>query len=132
MKAGDFKTDSFYERKPSFGSRLHGDEEAVFDVNEGRYKKSWSHSRRQRRAFHRCISRLFRARGRLERIRFMTLTSSPKSDAKKLNYHFNLLVKQIEYTFGFKMQYWKANCARLVGWVGLNFTRKNYVFTNLV
>jgi hypothetical protein len=27
---------------------------------------------------------------------------------KKLNYHFNLLVKQIEYAFGFKMQYWKV------------------------
>jgi hypothetical protein len=38
----------------------------------------------------------------------MTLTSSPLSYRKKLNYHFNLLVKQIEYTFGFKMEYWKV------------------------
>ena len=34
--------------------------------------------------------------------------SSPTSDGKKLNYHFNLLVKKIEYTFEFKMQYWKV------------------------
>lgn len=108
MKAWDFKTNSFYERKPSFGSRLHGDKDAVFDVNEGRYKKPWSYTKKQRRAFHRCISGLLRAKGRLDRIRFMTLTSSPTSDRKKLNYHFNLLVKQIEYTFGFKMQYWKV------------------------
>ena len=38
----------------------------------------------------------------------MTLISIPQSDKKKLNYHFNLLVKQIEYTFGFKMLYWKV------------------------
>ena len=38
----------------------------------------------------------------------MTLISIPQSDKKKLNYHFNLLDKQIEYTFGFKMQYWKV------------------------
>jgi hypothetical protein len=109
MKVWDFKTNSFYEfKRPSFGSRLHGDENAVFDFNERRYMKQWSYTKKQRRAFHRCISGLLRAKGRLERIRFMTLTSSPQSDRSKLNYHFNLLVKQIEYTFGFKMQYWKV------------------------
>lgn len=108
MKAWDFKTNSWIEHQPSFGSKLHGDKEAFFDFNEGRYKKPWSYSKRQRRAFHRCISGLLRAKGRLDRIRFMTLTSSPTIDEKKLNYHFNLLVKQIEYTFGFKMQYWKV------------------------
>jgi len=108
MKAWDFKTNSFYERKPSFGSKLHGDEDAVFDVNEGRYRKAWSYNKRQGRAFHRCISGLLRAKGRLERIRFMTLTSSPSSDRSKLNYHFNLLVKKAEYTFGFSIAYWKA------------------------
>jgi len=109
MKVWDFKTNSFCEfKRPCFGSRLHGDENAVFDFNERRYMKSWSYTKKQRRAFHRCISGLLRAKGRLERIRFMTLTSSPQSDRSKLNYHFNLLVKQIEYTFGFKMQYWKV------------------------
>jgi hypothetical protein len=109
MKEWDFKSNSFTERKiPSFGSRCHKDKEAVFDFNERRYMKRWSYTKKQRRAFHRCISGLLRAKGRLERIRFMTLTSSPQSDKKKLNYHFNLLVKQIEYTFGFKMQYWKV------------------------
>ncbi len=108
MKTWSFEKNCVVERKPSFGSKLHGHKDAVFDVNEGRYKKQWSYSRRQRRAFHRCISGLLRAKGRLDRIRFMTLTSSPQSDRTKLNYNFNLLVKQIEYTFGFKMQYWKA------------------------
>jgi hypothetical protein len=109
MKKWDFKTNKFYEfNRPCFGSRLHGDENAVFDCNERLYMKQWTYTMKQRRAFHRCISGLLRAKGRLERIRFMTLTSSPKSEKKKLNYHFNLLVKQIEYTFGFKMQYWKV------------------------
>jgi len=147
MKAWDFKTNSYYERKPCFGSKLHGDKDAVFDVNEHRYMTKWSYTKKQRRAFHRCISGLLRAKGRLEKIRFMTLTSSLQSDMvmtsskflsdlialpavssednmvflrflleegygkldfKKLNYHFNLLVKQIEYTFGFKMQYWNV------------------------
>ena len=108
MKAWDFKTKSFRERSLYFSSRLHGDKEAVFDINERRYMKPWSYTKKQRRAFHRCINGLFRAKGRLERMRFMTLTSSPQSDRSKLNYHFNLLVKQIEYTFGFKMQYWKV------------------------
>jgi hypothetical protein len=108
MKAWDFRTNGYVERHPSFGSKLHDDKGAVFDFNEGRYKKPWSYNKKQRRAFHRCISGLLRAKGRLDRIRFMTLTSSPTSDGKKLNYHFNLLVKQIEYTFGFKMQYWKV------------------------
>jgi len=109
MKEWDFKTNGFIERKiPCFGSRWHHDKEAVFDFNERRYMKPWSYTRKQRRAFHRCISGLLRAKGRLERIRFMTLTSSPESNSSKLNYHFNLLVKRIEYTFGFKMQYWKV------------------------
>jgi len=108
MKAWDFKANCFIERSCSFGYHFHGDEDAVFDFSERRYMKRWTYTKKQRRAFHRCISGLFRAKGRLERIRFMTLTSSPTSDGKKLNYHFNLLVKQIEYTFGFKMQYWKV------------------------
>ena len=109
MKEWDFKTNGVIERKlPSFGSRWHSDKEAVFDFNERRYMKRWMYTKKQRRAFHRCISGLLRAKGRLERIRFMTLTSSPQSNKEKLNYHFNLLVKQIEYTFGFKMQYWKV------------------------
>jgi hypothetical protein len=146
MKAWSFITNDYYERKPSIGSELH-DKDAVFDCNERRYVNKWSYNRQQRRAYHRCISGLLRAKGRLERIRFMTLTSSLlsnmiiadkkfiselvalpatnsednmtllrflleekhiKLDFKKLNYHFNLLVKQIEYTFGFKMQYWKV------------------------
>jgi hypothetical protein len=109
MKIWDFESNVFVERKlPSFGSRWHGDTDAVFDFNERRCMKRWSYTKKQRRAFHRCISGLLRAKGRLERIRFMTLTSSPQSDRSKLNYHFNLLVKRIEYTFGFKMQYWKV------------------------
>lgn len=96
-------------KQPStISARLHGDEDSVFDCNERRYMKRWSYTKKQRWAYHRCISGLFRAKGRLERIRFMTLTSSPQSDESKLNYHFNLLVKQIEYAFGFKMQYWKV------------------------
>jgi hypothetical protein len=109
MKEWDFKSNSIVERKiPSFGSRWHKDKDTVFDFNERRYMKRWSYTKKQRRAFHRCISGLLRAKGRLERIRFMTLTSSPQSDKEKLNYHFNLLVKRIEYTFGFKMEYWKV------------------------
>lgn len=147
MKAWDFRTNDYYDKQPSFGSKLHLDKDAVFDFNERRYMKPWSYTKRERRAFHRCISGLLRAKGRLEKIRFMTLTSSLKSnmvitnnrslaelialpassskdnmtflrflmeeglvklDFKKLNYHFNLLVKQVEYTFGFKMQYWKV------------------------
>ena len=109
MKVWDFESNGYVERKiPCFGSRWHNDKEAVFDFNERRYMKPWSYTKKQRRAFHRCISGLLRAKGRLERIRFMTLTSSPQSDRSKLNYHFNLLVKRIEYTFGFKMEYWKV------------------------
>ena len=140
MKAWDFTTNDYYDKQPSFGSKLHLDKDAVFDFNERRYMKPWSYTKRERRAFHRCISGLLRAKGRSEKIRFMTLTSSLNSDMvttripliaqlialpatsskdnmtflrflveeglakldfKKLNYNFNLLVKQIEYTFGF-------------------------------
>jgi hypothetical protein len=80
MKAWDFRTNGYYERKPSFGSKLHGDKDAVFDVNEHRYMTKWSYNKKERRAFHRCISGLLRAKGRLEKIRFMTLTSSLQSD----------------------------------------------------
>jgi hypothetical protein len=41
MKTWDFKNNCIIEREPSFGPTMHGDKEAVFDVNEGRYKKSW-------------------------------------------------------------------------------------------
>ena len=56
MKAWDFKANCFIERSRSFGSRFHGDEDAVFDCNEGRYMKRWTYTKKQRRAFHRCIS----------------------------------------------------------------------------
>ena len=103
-------------------SHVHSDEDAVFDFNERRYTKRWTYTKKQRRAFHRCISGLLRAQGRLDRIRFMTLTSSPTSDSKKLNYHFNLLVKQIEYTFGFKMQYWKVKTKESYGFFHFFFS----------
>jgi hypothetical protein len=63
MKVWDFKANCFIERSRSFGSRFHGDEDAVFDFNERRYMKRWTYTEKQRRAFHRCISGLFRARG---------------------------------------------------------------------
>jgi hypothetical protein len=84
MKEWHFKSNRVIERKiPSFGSHWHKDKDAVFDFNERQYMKRWTYTKKQRRAFHRCISGLLRAKGRLERIRFMTLTSSPQTDKKR-------------------------------------------------
>jgi hypothetical protein len=54
MRAWDFKTNSFYENRPLFGSKWHGDKDAVFDIAEALYKKSWSYAK-QRELFHRWV-----------------------------------------------------------------------------
>jgi hypothetical protein len=50
MKEWDFKTNGIIERK-SFGSRLHGDKDAVFDFNERRYMKRWTYTKSREELF---------------------------------------------------------------------------------
>jgi hypothetical protein len=65
------------------------------------------YTKKQRRAFQRLISGLTVGKSRHERLRFMTLTSSPESKCRKLNADFRSLKMRIFRKFHFKMKYWK-------------------------
>ena len=65
------------------------------------------YTRKQRRAFQRLMSGLTVGKSRRERLRFMTLTSSPESEGRCLNADFRALKMRILRKFHFKMKYWK-------------------------
>jgi hypothetical protein len=65
------------------------------------------YSKKQRRAFQRLMSGLTVGKNRRERLRFMTLTSSPQSRGRNLNADFRALKMRILRKFRFKMKYWK-------------------------
>lgn len=65
------------------------------------------YTKKQRRAFQRLMSGLTVGKSRRERLRFMTLTSSPESKGLKLNADFKALKMRILRKFHFKMKYWK-------------------------
>jgi len=65
------------------------------------------YTKKQRRAFQRLMSGLTVGKSRRERLRFMTLTSSPESKDRKLNADFRALKMRIYRKFRFKMKYWK-------------------------
>lgn len=65
------------------------------------------YTKKQRRAFQRLMSGLTVGKSRRERLRFMTLTSSPESLGRKLNADFRALKMRIYRKFHFKMKYWK-------------------------
>ena len=67
-------------------------------------RSTWSF--KQKRAYHRLLSGLKRAKALGKTVRFMTLTSSPKSDWREINAHFQVLRKRIERSFG-KIDYIK-------------------------
>jgi hypothetical protein len=65
------------------------------------------YTKKQRRAFQRLMSGLTVGKSRRERLRFMTLTSSPESLGRDLNADFRALKMRIFRKFHFKMKYWK-------------------------
>jgi len=65
------------------------------------------YTKKQRRAFQRLMSGLTVGKSRRERLRFMTLTSSPESKGRNLNADFRALKMRIFRKFHFKMKYWK-------------------------
>jgi hypothetical protein len=65
------------------------------------------YTKKQRRAFQRLMSGLTVGKSRRERLRFMTLTSSPQSVGRNLNADFRALKMRILRKYHFKMKYWK-------------------------
>jgi hypothetical protein len=65
------------------------------------------YTKKQRRAFQRLMSGLTVGKSRSERLRFMTLTSSPESKGRNLNADFRTLKMRILRKYHFKMKYWK-------------------------
>jgi hypothetical protein len=65
------------------------------------------YTKKQRRAFQRLMSGLTVGKSRRERLRFMTLTSSPESVSRNLNADFRALKMRILRKYHFKMKYWK-------------------------
>jgi hypothetical protein len=65
------------------------------------------YTKKQRRAFQRLMSGLTVGKSRRERLRFMTLTSSPQSGGRNLNADFRALKMRILRKYHFKMKYWK-------------------------
>jgi len=65
------------------------------------------YTKKQRRAFQRLMSGLTVGRSRRERLRFMTLTSSPEAKGRNLNADFRALKMRILRKYHFKMKYWK-------------------------
>jgi hypothetical protein len=65
------------------------------------------YTKKQRRAFQRLISGLTVGKSRRERLRFMTLTSSPESVSRKRNDDFRALKMRVLRRYHFKMKYWK-------------------------
>ncbi len=65
------------------------------------------YTKKQRRAFQRLMSGLTVGKSRRERLRFMTLTSSPEAKGRNLGADFRALKMRILRKFHFKMKYWK-------------------------
>jgi hypothetical protein len=65
------------------------------------------YTKKQRRAFQRLMRGVTVGKSRRQRLRFMTLTSSPESVGRNLNADFRALKMRIFRKFHFKMKYWK-------------------------
>ena len=79
-----------------------------FDFNLRRcVPEDGGYTKKQRRAFQRLMSGLTVGKSRRERLRFMTLTSSPQSKGRSLNADFRTLKMRVLRKFHFKMKYWK-------------------------
>jgi len=65
------------------------------------------YSKKQKRAFQRLMSGLTVGKSRRERLRFMTLTSSPEAKGRNLNADFRTLKMRILRKYHFRMKYWK-------------------------
>lgn len=80
-----------------------------FDLSLRRYVEdgNYVYTKKQRRAFQRLMSGLTVGKSRSERLRFLTLTSSPASVGRDLNADFRTLKMRIYRKFHFKMKYWK-------------------------
>ena len=63
------------------------------------------YNKKQRRAFQRLMSGLTVGKSRRERLRFMTLTSSPESVGRNLNADFRALKIRILRKYRFKMKH---------------------------
>jgi len=63
-------------------------------------RREETRSRKRARLYQRLMSGIQFAQYRNERLRFMTLTSSPESNPDLLNRHFEVLVKRIRRKFG--------------------------------
>jgi hypothetical protein len=81
----------------------------IFDLELRRYRSEQEgcYTKKQRRAFQRLMSGLTVGKSRRERLRFMTLTSSPESVGRSLNADFRTLKMRILRKYHFKMKYWK-------------------------
>jgi hypothetical protein len=81
----------------------------IFDFELRRYRSEGErrYTKKQRRAFQRLMSGLTVGKSRRERLRFMTLTSSPESIGRNLNADFRALKMRIFRKYHFKMKYWK-------------------------
>ena len=81
----------------------------IFDLELRRYRSEGEgrYTKKQRRAFQRLMSGLTVGKSRSERLRFMTLTSSPESKDRNLNADFRTLKMRILRKYHFKMKYWK-------------------------
>ena len=90
-----------------FGERKRKARIASLDRNVRNVPKGSSWSAKQKRAYQRLLSGLTRAKALGNKVRFMTLTSSPNSSFSELNEHFQVLRKRIERTFGVKIDYIK-------------------------
>jgi hypothetical protein len=80
-----------------------------FDFELRRYveNEKSGYTKKQRRAFQRLMSGLTVGKSRRERLRFMTLTSSPEAKGRNLNADFRALKMRILRKYHFKMKYWK-------------------------
>jgi hypothetical protein len=76
------------------------------DNNVQNLPKRSTRSFKQKRTYHRLLSDLRRAKALGKNVRFMTLTSAPKSNCREINAHFQVLRKRIHRNFG-KIDYIK-------------------------
>jgi len=90
-----------------FGERKRKAPAPSLDSNIRNLPKRSVWSAKQKRAFHRLLSGLTRAKTLGKKLRFMSLTSSPSSSFDELNAHFQVLRKRVKRKFGAKIDYIK-------------------------
>jgi hypothetical protein len=96
-----------------------------FDFNLRRcVAEDGGYTKKQCRAFQRLMSGLTVGKSRRERLRFMTLTSSPESKNRCLNADFRTLKMRILRKFHFKMKYRKIRTSEGNGVLHIVFRGK--------